>query len=392
MRARLAVVVSHPVQYHAPLFRELARRLDLCVFFAHRASPEDQARAGFGVRFDWDVDLLQGYEHRFMTNVAKTPSLDTFGGCDAPEVGSLLAGGAFDAVLLMGWRLKADVQAAVAAKRLGLPVLVRGDSQLVTHRAMAKRLVKALAYPLLLRVYDAALYVGRRSKAYWTHYGYPSDRLFFSPHCVDSAWFGARATSQARSTLRGRLGIAPDRPVALFAGKLLPFKRPLDLIAAAEALKRRKREVSVLVAGAGPLEGAMTAAARAAGLDYHPLGFCNQSLMPQVYAAADVLVLPSDGGETWGLVANEALACGRPIVLSQDVGSAPDLAADGSAGRVFRTGDPDALADALMSVVAQPPSQAAIAERSGAYSLAAAVDGIEDALERVRRRGQGWSR
>jgi glycosyltransferase involved in cell wall biosynthesis len=106
------------------------------------------------------------------------------------------------------------------------------------------------------------------------------------------------------------------------------------------------------------------------------LGFRNQSEMPAAYAAADALVLPSDGRETWGLVANEALACGKPIVVSDAAGCAPDLAADGAAGRVFAAGDVESLAAALSDVMDHPPAAAAIAAKSAVYSVGAAADGI----------------
>lgn len=390
MPIRLAIVASHPIQYHAPLFRELARRLDLTVFYAHRAMPVDQARAGFGIGFEWDVDLFSGYGHVFLRNLARRPGVDRFGGCDTPEIRPRLAEGHFDAVLVLGWHLKTYFQAGFAAKRLRLPLLARGDSQLVTPRPTAKRAVKAIAYPAVLRLFDAALYVGKRSRDYWTHYRYPAARLFFSPHCVDSEWFAARATEAARIALRAQLGLADEAKVVLFAGKLLPFKRPLDLVAAAAELKAEGREMAVLVAGAGPLEHEMTASARAAGVSFHALGFCNQTEMPAAYAAADILVLPSGGRETWGLVANEALACGRPVVLSDAVGAAPDLAADKTAGRVFPVGDVAALAAVLHDIVRSPPVPAMIAAKSEAYSLGAAADGIEAAITtmaRTKRKG-----
>ena len=376
---RLAVIASHPIQYHAPLFRELARRLDLTVFYAHLATPDDQARAGFGDSFVWDVDLLSGYEHVFLCNLAKRPGVDRFGGCDTPEIGARLAEGDFDAVLVLGWHLKTYLQAGLAAKRLGVPLLARGDSHLATPRPAVKRAVKAIVYPAFLRFFDAALYVGRRSRAYWTHYRYPMPRLFFSPHCVDTEWFAARATGAARVALRARLGLADEAKVILFAGKLLSLKRPLDLVSAAARLKLEGHDTAILVAGAGPLEHEMTAAARAAGVSLHMLGFCNQTEMPAAYAAADILVLPSES-ETWGLVANEALACGRPVVLSDAVGAAPDLAADKTAGRVFPVGDVAALAAVLHDIVRAPPTPAMITAKSAAYSLGAAADGIEAAL------------
>ena len=379
---RLAVIASHPIQYHAPFFRELARRLDLTVFFAHRATPVDQAKAGFGVEFAWDVDVLEGYEHVFLKNVAKPPGIDRFGGCDTPEIGGRLAEGRFDAVMVHGWHLKAYLQAAYAAKRLGLPLLARGDSQLNTPRSMLKNIGKCMIYPIMLRLLDAALYVGRRSQAYYQHYRYPAERLFFSPHCVDVDWFATRATIDERVRLRAVHGIGPDAKVLLFAGKLVPFKRPLDLIKAAAICRSTGTNVEIMVAGDGPLKSKLVADNGATPI--HLLGFCNQTKMPAVYAASDVLVLPSDGCETWGLVANEALACGRPIILSDAVGSGPDLVDLAATGLTFPVANANALAEAIRKLFASPPSLEALAAKSRAYSPAAAAHGIEDALSALR--------
>src|SRR5262249_44218387 len=336
--------------------------------------------------FNWDVDLLSGYAHEFLHNVATSPGLDKFSGCDTPEIGERLRNGQFDVVLVQGWYLKSFLQAVFAAKWHRLPLIVRGDSHLETPRSGLKRTAKSLVYPVFLRLFDTALYVGERSHVYWTRYGYPASRLFFSPHCVDNDWFAARATAQARAELRARLGIRSEVKVALFAGKLVPFKRPMDIVAAAARLKAAGRELYLLVAGAGPLESEMLAAARMTGVQIHMLGFCNQTEMPKAYAAADVLVLPSDGRETWGLVANEALACGLPIILSDAIGSAPDLAGDGSAGRVFPVGNVEALAEAIVDLFDCPPSLRAIANKSGAYSLERAAEGIHRACEFVVNR------
>jgi len=379
----LAVVASHPIQYHAPLYRELARRLDLTVFFAHRATPADQAKAGFGVKFEWDNDLLTGFDYAFLNNVARHAGIDRFGGCDTPDIATKLVEGRVDAVLVQGWHLKSYLQAAFAAKRLRLPVLARGDSHLHTPRSI----VKTVIYRPFLRLFDAGLYAGRRSREYWMHYGYPEARLFFSPHCVDADWFRAGATVAARAALRARLGFAADTKVILFVGKIVPFKRPLDLIAAALQLTQTMGNVAVLVAGSGELEREMASAAQRGGLQFHHLGFCNQTEMPAVYATADILVLPSDGNETWGLVANEALACGRPIIVSDAAGCAPDLAADGTVGRIFPVGDVAALAGAIRDVLVSPPAPEFIAARSRAYGAAAAADGIEEALAGIAHSG-----
>lgn len=378
---RLAILTSHPIQYHAPLFREIARRIDCHVFYAHRATPEQQASAGFDAAFEWDVDLTSGYANSFLNNIADRPSVERFAGCDTPEIGERLRDGRFDALLVTGWGQKSSLQGIWAAKRAGLPVMVRGDSQLDTPRSGLKRAGKSLAYPIFLSAFDAALYVGVRSKAYYRHYRYPEPRLFFSPHCVDNQWFAERATPAARQALRTEIGAAPDEPIVLFAGKLQALKRPVDVVEAAAQARTRPR---VMVAGSGAMAAEMQARAHALGVKMDMLGFRNQSQMPAVYAAADVLMLSSDW-ETWGLVCNEALACGRPILVSSSVGCGDDLAADEMAGARYPTGDAAQAAQALDRLFHSPPTPAAIAARIGRYSLAAAADGVLAALESVKR-------
>ncbi len=356
--------------------------MDLHVFYGQTLSPAQQAE-GFGRSFEWDVDLLSGYSHGFLANISDRPGPDHFLGCDTPEIGARLAAGGFDGLLVVGWYLKSFVQATWAARRLGLPVIVRGDSQIGTPRSAVTRAAKAMAYPALLRVFDAALYVGERSRAYYEHYHYPSSRLFFSPHCVDTEWFARRATPERGRALRARLGIAATEKAVLFAGKLAPFKRPLDVVEACAG--DRLRGTHLIVAGSGDLETAMRQRAEALGVPLHLMGFQNQTEMPAAYAAADVLALPSNGRETWGLVANEALACGTPIVVSDAVGCAPDLAADNVAGRIAALGDVPALESVIHDILATPPSAQAIRAKSDAYGLASALDGIERAFAATAR-------
>lgn len=377
---RLAVLASHPVQYYAPLFRELVKHADLHVFYAHQASPAQQAAAGFGTAFAWDVDLTEGYAHSFLHNVARNPGTDRFSGCDTPEIGARLKEGQFNSVLALGWHLKSMIQGILAAKRLGMATLVRGDSQLATPRSQLKKLIKAATYPHLLRAFDAALCVGIHNRTYFEHYGYPSTRLFHSPHCIDTERFRKGATAEARAILRNRFDIGEDERVVLFAGKLLPFKRPLDIAAALGMLLQQGKRYRLMVAGSGPLDQDLMQSALALGIDLTLLGFQNQTEMPAAYGASDLLVLPSSGRETWGLVANEALACGLPIIVSDQVGCAPDLAADGIVGRVFPVGDIRALATAIEARFEAPTPTEAIKRLSEAHSIDAACSGIKNAL------------
>jgi glycosyltransferase involved in cell wall biosynthesis len=382
---RLAIVTSHPIQYYAPLFRELSQRTELTVLYAHQANDRDQSRAGFGVGFSWDVDLLSGYRSEFLENKASNPGLGRFAGVDTPGVGRRLRDGRFDAVLLTGWYLKCFHQALLSSKLMGLPVMVRGDSHLDTPRSKLKVVAKRAVYPNFLRLFDAALYVGERNLDYWRHYGYPAKRLFHSPHCVDNAWFAERATQTARNQLRQRLGIGAEARVVLFAGKLVPFKRPLDVVDAVGEINRRGAEVEILVAGSGELETSLRNAAMERGVKLHMLGFCNQTEMPKVYAASDLLVLPSDGRETWGLVVNEALASGTPALVSDSVGCALDLARALGGEYVFPLGNTRILGEQI-EVLTSRDVQSRLRVASNRYSLDAASAGIIAATKSVQRK------
>ncbi len=387
MTIRIGFLLSHPIQYFAPIFRALAQECDLTVFYAHRQTAEQQARAGFGVAFEWDVDLLSGYQSRFLTNVARAPSTDRFFGCDTPEIAAEIAAGGFDGFVVPGWALLSYWQAVRACRRARVPVFVRGDSQLVGRRGGAVRLAKGLAFRRVLRQFDGYLYVGQRNRAYLQHYGAPTDRLFFSPHCVDNNSFRTAADAARRQIGTGNGD--PNRPRRLlFVGKLIERKRPFDLLRAASQVSVPGSRIEIAFAGSGELQEALTTAAADAGIQAHFHGFANQSELPAIYAAADVVVLPSDARETWGLVINEAMACGVPAVVSDTVGCGPDLVESGLTGAVFPLGDVAALARAISSVLSfdRDRTRRALAERMETYSPTRAAQGIAGAATALKSR------
>jgi glycosyltransferase involved in cell wall biosynthesis len=381
-RLKLGILASHPIQYHAPLFRELCQHVDLRVFFAHRQTPQAQADAGFGVAFDWDVDLLDGYPHVFLANRARVPDVGRFWGCSTPDITREIATGDFDAFVVMGWSLRAYWQAVLACRRAGVPVSVRGDSHLGTPRGGVKTWTKQHLYPWLLRQFDTCLYVGQKNRDYLLHYGVREDRLFFSPHCVDNAWFAARATDSHRSAMRAQLGLDESAKVVLFVGKLIDLKRPMDMLAALHLLKEWGVIAHGVFAGDGPLRDDLAREGIHLAVPLHFLGFRNQTQLPAVYAAADALLLPSSS-ETWGLVVNEALACGTPVVVSDAVGCAPDLVHPASTGNTYTAGDVPGLAHALMRTLQLTRASDGIRSTVDAYSARAAATGFVQAAERT---------
>lgn len=274
-------------------------------------------------------------------------------------------------MVVLGWRARTYWQAMRACWRTGTPVYVRGDSQLEDDRTL-KRLAKRIVYPRFVGRFSACLAVGTRSEAYFRYYG--ARRVIRSPHFVDNVAFAAGA-ARARSTrnaLRAQWGVDDRTLAVLFVGKLIDKKRPGDVVEAC----RRVSGARAIIVGDGPLKRTLAGAAL--------LGFRNQSELPAIYAAADVLVLPSDRQETWGLVINEAMAAGLPVIASDAVGCAPDLITPGVTGDRFPPGDIDALAAALKALVDDPTRgprmSASAALRVSEYSAERAAAGVMEAV------------
>ncbi|MBI3316627.1 MAG: glycosyltransferase family 4 protein [Candidatus Omnitrophica bacterium] len=386
VKPSIGILASHPIQYQAPWFRELAKEFDLHVYFAHRQTSKQQAEAGFGQTFDWDTNLLEGYCYTFLENRSQSPGVDHFLGCDTPQIQQIIRQQNFDLFIVCGWNLKSYWQAVHVCRNLGIPVLARGDSQLNSPRPWYLASLKEIAYRILLGQFNGFLCVGQRNREYLLHYGVAPKRIFDAPHCVDNDWFKrqAKIDNVHRQALRRQLGISPDATLLLFVGKLVPRKYPLDLIQALSLLKNKGIHVEGLFVGSGEMESLIRQRAQNLSLKVHLAGFKNQSELPRYYALADMLVLPSDGSETWGLVANEAMACGLPAVVSRQAGCAADLIDEGKTGATFRFGDAENLAERIQSLLPQLGSEdlsCAIQKKIEKYAPSEAVQGVKKAVD-----------
>jgi glycosyltransferase involved in cell wall biosynthesis len=353
-RIRLAFVTSHPIQYHAAWFRALANEpaLDFEVLYCHRPAPGDQG-IGFGVPFTWDVPLLDGYRHRFVRNVARRPALGSFAGLDTPELSTLINRRRYDAVVVNGWHFKSAWQAIRACWKHRLPVLVRSDSHLKTPRHRVKQMAKAIPYRWFIPRFDGCLAVGQWSREYFEHFGANDDRIFLVPHVVDPRFeHESIRLEPTRDMLRRHWNLESRHIVFLFVGKFVEKKRPADFIRSVARAAADNQAIAGVMVGDGALRGACEQLARDVNAPIQFAGFLNQTDIVKAFVMADALVLPSDGGETWGVVVNEAMSCGRPALVSDHVGCAPDLISHARTGFVFRLGDVAELSGHMLSCAA----------------------------------------
>ncbi len=392
-KLRLAYLVSHPIQYQAPLLRRIAREpdIDLTVFFGSDFSVRGYQDQGFGVDVKWDVPLVEGYHHEFLPRLRD--GMDT--GAFTPlsyGIVRRLRRGRFDALWVHGYGTANALHGILAAKSLGIPVLLRAESWLGDReRRGATLAAKTCFFSLLKQTVDCVLPIGTHNADYWRHYLGNEFPQSLMPYAVDNDYFARRSLEAAsqRAALLAELHLNPDRPVILFASKLQKRKRAADLLdaylrfAPAPGMPRPY----LLIVGDGEERPALERKAAESGLDsIRFCGFRNQSELPRFFDIATVFVLPSQH-EPWGLIVNEVMNASRAVIVSSDVGCALDLITDGVEGAVFPVGDIDALTSALHRVLDQPGTATEMGQRAreriSRWSFEEDVRGLRQALEQI---------
>lgn len=383
--ASLAVIETHPIQYHAPIYRLLEREFDIPVTAVYGSdfSVVGYHDLEFQTKFAWDTDLLSGYTSLFLSRVSQ-------GGADSPGrvstqgLKGVLQSLAPKAVLVVGYSPRFHQMAFYQSWAAGYPILFRGET---TDHASQRSALKSWCRDRALRwVYQQCgrlLYVGQQSYQHFKRLGCPDEKLVFSPYCVDTGPFelDESARVRLRFIVRRQLGITDGQTVLLFSGKLSERKRPELLLLAVKALPPEIRQgVIVLFLGSGRLlEALKELAGSPPAVRAHFFGFQNQRKLSQYYHAADLLVLPSRHSETWGLVINEALHHGLPCVASDAVGCTEDLIDVGVTGEVFETGSLQGLVLAFQRALAlkgRLEIRQKCREKVGNYTVGKAAEGI----------------
>jgi glycosyltransferase involved in cell wall biosynthesis len=344
LRVRLAIIVSHPIQYYIPLYKRLARRDDLIikVFFTWHAGVSPVEDRGFKLPVAWDIDITEGYDFEFVPNTASEPGTHHFTGLRNPSLVARINAWCPDIIHITGWAWLSHLFAIHAFYKMGKPTLFRGDSHLLnTVRSGPHWWFKR---GILRRIFSwptGFLVVGAANRRYYETFGVRPERLFACTHSIDVGRFAEpddRYEQEAR-LWRQQLGISDDTCVLLFSGKFEQIKKPTELMRSIQAVPNL--QAILVMVGGGELEDQIKAIAAADPVRFRILPFQNQSRMPIVYRLGDLFILPS-ASETWGLAVNEALACGRAVLVSDKVGCADDVV-DLSCGRVFRWSEPSSL-------------------------------------------------
>lgn len=388
-RFRVGVWITHPIQYHAPLFRKLAQhpQIDLTALYGSDFGVVDRKDPEFGVSFRWDTPLLEGYRYRFMRNYSFKRTPMGFWWVLNPGIVREMFRQRFDAIIIHGYASATSWLAYLAAWLAGIPVLFRGET-LLREQPAWKRLIKGAGLRFLFRHTAACLAIGRKSEEFYRAFDVPPSRIFLTPYSVDNEFFEKEGDCcrPRREEMRRELDFPAGLPTLLYSGKFIPRKRPMDVI---EAASRVATPIGLLLVGDGPLRPALEAEARRRGLNYvRFVGFQNQCALPRYYTAADIFVFPS-AFEPYGLVLNEMMCMGLPILTTPAVAAAADLVQEGENGFLFPVGDVGALAKCIERLASDEELRRAMGRRSRQmikkWTYEACVEGILNALETTVR-------
>lgn len=395
----LAILTSHPIQYQAPLWRTIAKELDSLPFEVWFLTPhgvEPSFDREFSQTFKWDQDLLSGYQHRFL-DILPDWKMNHFRGVKLKKTWEQeFKKHNITHLWVEGWRFREFWRAIETAKRLGVKIIMRGETNDLRKRNFVKDVPRRLFLKSLFNKVDRFFCIGSANRRFYQSFGIADHYFADAPYCVDNEFFAKTADriKCRREQIRKQWGIPPSAFCFLFCGKFIPKKRVLDVSKALAQLDDRFHGIFV---GSGELEPTLRSELTLS-YDYRNenaycsstpgkassslVGFLNQGEIATAYVAADCLVLASDAGETWGLVVNEAMASGIPAIASDRCGSAEDLVRSLDSSFIFRCGDVKALEVAMRAVESKPPAKSKIQQVISSYDFSRTTSSLAAYLRR----------
>jgi len=371
MTRKTVILTEIIAPYRIPVFNVLARRagLDLHVIFLAETHETLRQWRVYKNEISFSHQVLPSWrwcagKSDFLLNRGLWSALNKV----SPQV-----------IICGGYNYAASWEALLWARRHGAAFVLWSESNRQDARAGRAWVESLKAY--FLRHCDRFVVPGKASFEYLRSFGFSEARISAAPNAVDNRLFAsqARNTRAQAAEFREKLGL-PSRFI-LFVGRLVPEKGVLDLLEAYAKLESGVRsEVGLVFAGDGVARKELTRRANriSPGTVCFP-GFAQREELAGLYALAEALVLPTHS-DPWGLVVNEAMACGLPIIVSSVAGCSSDLVEDGWNGYVVPPRDAEKLSVAIDSLVRQPELRGRMSARSleriQNYSPEACAEGL----------------
>ncbi len=391
---RLAILLSHPIHYLIDFYKELQRdsEIEVMVYFCSDFGIKAGYDETFGKEVKWYGDsVLDGLPHKFLKNYSPKKIVGGFFSVINPGIIGELNHDQFDAILIHSYAQFTSWLAWYAATKNGLPILFRGESCLLNKKLPLKGTRAWLTRLFFNKVY-AFLTIGSLNAKYYKATGASEYKLVPAPYVVKAR---PKDNSGKIADQKKALGIKENEVIILSIGKLIPRKGPMDLLRAFELLCKSsvkcqmsnvQTKAVLLFVGDGPEREKIENYAKEKNLLIICAGFKRPEELPLYYSTADIFALPSYF-ETWGLVINEAMSYGLPIVTSDMTGAAYDLVNENKNGYIHKTGDITTLSRHLQTLVKDNELRKKLGEASAQiishWSYAECRAGFLEAMRRV---------
>jgi len=367
-------------------------KLDILVAYCSLQGAEKGFDPGFGIEVAWDIPLLEGYPWVHVPNKSPKPGLGHFWGLLNPGLWRMIRSRKFDVVVVYGYGYLSYWIAMIAAKLSAVPIVMLTDQTTMEPRlgrGRWRKFLKPVVLPIIYRIPDV---VGAGSTAgvnFVESLGLKRERIILIPIVVDNDYWTSQSQQVNREVSRSQWNIPVDAPVILFCAKLQPWKRPQDVLRA--FAKAGVPDAYLIFAGEGPMRKNLEAEACTLGVADRVrfLGFVNQSRLPSLYRAADLLVLPSEH-DPCPTVVCEAMLCDCPVILSDAIRGRFDIVHHGKTGFIYPCGNVDALAAILREALADRERLRQMGETARkqmeTWSYRECLNGYVEAIEKAVQR------
>lgn len=388
MKTKLAILNTHPIQYFAPLYKRLAQKenIELTVLYCSHWGVKEYIDPQFNTVVKWDIPLLEGYNYKFLKNLRRTDDVNKFFNLINIEVISDLIKNRYDFLWMNGHNSFTNIIAVITAKIIGIKLLMRADTQLNDERSKIKKITRKPVMKLFYKLFYGFLYIGTRNREYYKYIGVADNKLFLVPFSVNNDFFISTVedVKNNKIEIKNKFNLNNNNLNIIYASKLMKSKNPIDLLKAYEIVKKKFENVNLIFVGTGEEEENLKNYVEKNRIkDVFFLGFLNQSELPEIFAVSDIFVLPAIN-EAWGLIINEAMCAGLPIIVSDVVGAVPDLLKEGINGYSFVAGDIEQLADKLYLILSDDNLRILMGEKSreiiSKWSYNECIKGIKQAL------------
>jgi glycosyltransferase involved in cell wall biosynthesis len=374
---KLLIITEIIAPYRIPVFNALASRseIDLHVIFLSENDPNLRLWRVYKDEIKFSYQVLPSWRQRFgRHNVLVNRGLVSALNRVSPNV-----------VLCGGYNYLASWEAAGWAKVHHVPLLLWSESTALDTRR-GHRLVEFMK-TRFLSLCKGFVVPGQSSFHYLKELGISEQQIFTAPNAVDINLFSSLAEAARHDAIQIRTRYSLPTRYFLYVGRLVEAKGIFDLVEAYAQLSEEIRsEVGLVFVGDGADRARLVErASTIMGTILFP-GFAHREGLAEFYALADALIFPTHS-DPWGLVVNEAMSCGLPVIATNVAGCTEDLVRDGCNGFVIPPRDSTRLAEAMARLAADPALRKEMGARSKEkipeYSPAAWAQGLIDATKSV---------